>query len=1210
MPLWLGLAFESHLPTLCTARISACSLSKPFDAMPSSLLRLVMLSVVLFCVRLQAQEGASARVETEPARKMIDGFIGINNAALLSFEVPSVVLTGQTFKVSITFSNSGTRVWNTNEPQHWLGELDAISEKIWTTSRRIPMPANPVRPGDVATFSLECIAPEQPGLYPFSWRMIEEFVEFFGPAANHVITVRERSEADTADKKTNAMVSAASVRPPRPLFDYNAKVFQTDEGLPQNTVQAIHQTRDGYLWIGTQKGLARFDGVRFVACEEPELKNSFIYALLESRDGSLWVGTFDSGLIRIRDGKATRFSEADGLASSSVRSLFESRDGSLWIGTTNGLSHFNDGKFEPVRANFPGEVIRGFCEDRLGRLWVGTGHGAICVANDAVGPTLGSQQGLPGANVKTLMTGRDGSIWIGVHGGVAQFKDGQLTAITQSEGLSHDVVNAVFEDTRGDIWVGTYGGLNRYADGQCRTELTADGAAFDTVNSITQDTEGNIWVGCKDGLYRLRVRPFTTYTRQHGLIQNNVMSVFEDRQGRFWIGTWGGGLHLFQQGRIEPWKNNKSLSSQLVLALCEDHFGTLWAGADFNGGLNRILDDFNLTYRQSEGLPDGGVRAICEDRSGNLWVGTSRGLALLRNGTFVQFTSKDGLAGNTIRVLHEDNEGNLWIGSNEGLSRHRNGTFETFAEADGLSGKMISALYEDNDHDLWIGTTGGGLNRLPKAGDSRSAARKPKFISCTSKQGLFSDDIFEILEDDSGYLWMTCRNGVFRTKKSSLKDLTDGRISKVICQSLGLREGLASVECNSVAKPAAWKSRDGRLWFATSKGLSVVDPALHLKFNDVVPPVVIEEIISDKKVQSSKFKVQSQENRSSDSTLNVKPETLNLPPGRGELEIHYTALSFTSPEKNRFRYKLENVDTEWVEAGSRRVAYYNNLRPGSYTFRVKAANNDGIWNESGAATSVRLLPHFWQANWFIVVCVLGSIGVVAGIARFVTKRRLQRKLQLLEQQHAIEKERTRIAQDMHDDLGARLTEILLLSDRVQKSEGREAVEAGVTISEVTREVAAGMNAIVWAVNPKNDSLDKMVSYISNYAVKFLARSSIECRLDVPAELPPWPVASEMRHNFFLVAKEALNNVVKHSGASEVTIQLRLKEVEFTGKSEKLALTLTIQDNGKGFATSEDAASGNGLLNMRKRIESTGGCLEVHSEMGKGTRVSLVISLHR
>jgi ligand-binding sensor domain-containing protein/signal transduction histidine kinase len=966
------------------------------------------------------------------------------------------------------------------------------------------------------------------------------------------------------------------------VASYSSRLWQTEDGLPHNTVHTVAQTLDGYLWIGTRGGLVRFDGVRFTsfdAATTPGLANSPILTLCVSRDGTLWIGTETAGLSSFKNGRFTHWDDP-ALPHPNIRSLREGADGSLWIASYgSGLTRYQAGQFTRLTHDngLADDTVRNVFEDRQGNLWVATIWGLSHV-NKGVVTNYSEQNGLQHNSVRAVCEDNEGTLWIGSNGGLSRFRDGRFTHFTKKDGLSDNVVSALYLDRKGVLWIGTYEGLNRYEDGKFLVETRGSGESYNQIYSIFEDREGNLWVGTREGLNRLKACPFQSYTRRDGLTHNTITSVCEDQFGTLWIGT-GGGLNFFKNGIIGAYTTANGLRSDLVRGLHESREGSLWFGTSYDGGLNRLRDGQFTFYGRPE-LWDSPENVIHEDRDGNVWLGSPFALNRLKNGRFTRYSTEtaQSLPNAEVVSMCEDHEGVIWIGTGDGLTRWKKEQL-SMEGLDDLPKRRVLALHEDSGHTMWIALERHGLTRF-QAG---------KFTHYTLKEGLFDDVIFAMLEDDQGFFWMASPKGIFRFRKKDLDDLDRGLLKTISCLAFGKDDGMASAECQNVAKPAACRSRDGRLWFSTIKGLVVVDPTA-IAINTIAPPMTIEEIIFDKNTVGEKVNDRITANTS-----------LTLPPGRGELEFHYTALSFSAPEKNRFKYKLEGVDADWVKAGSRRVAYYNNIPPGSYTFRVQGCNSDDVWNSDGANITLRLLPHFWQTWWFLGSCSLAALVAVAGTARYVTRRKLQRQLELLEQQHAVEKERSRIARDMHDNLGASLTEILVLTTLTRNARDNPAQVESQTdrIATVAGRVNDSLHGIVWAINPKNDSLDRLASYLFEHAQGFLETASIRCRLDVPAVLPKIPLSSEVRHNVFLAAKEALNNVVKYAEASEVVIRLRL---------EPSALCISITDNGRGFVVKESDASGNGLQNMKKRMETVGGRFEIESSPGNGTRIHLQIPI--
>jgi ligand-binding sensor domain-containing protein/signal transduction histidine kinase len=954
-------------------------------------------------------------------------------------------------------------------------------------------------------------------------------------------------------------VSTNSVMP------YRIRAWQTDDGLPQNSVYAITQTPDGYLWVGTREGLARFDGARFVALGDnapAELSRGWITALCASRDGSLWIGCEGYGLTRFKDGRFTRFSEADGLLSNLIRCLLEDKDGALWIGTEGGLSRYKDGRLKNFteKNGLASNSVKGICEDHRGDLCIATLRGLCTLDKEGIIHGAETAPRTPSVALKFVCEDRLGRLWTGSNEGLDCLEGEKVTSYGLKEGLPDLIATVALEDRSGQLWVGTYHGVARLVGGKVMPRPIAERGFGDLIYALFEDREGNLWVGGQDGLYRLNPARFTAYTTEQGLGRNNVMSVCEDREGSIWIGTWAGGLNQLKDGKITAYGVSSGLYSDLILALHEGRDGSLWIGLDHGAGLNRFKGGPPNTFPRLPGLIPAAIRAVHEDRHGTLWVGTSRGLNTFEGGKFTAYTTANGLAGDSVQAFLEDDEGNMWIGTDGGLSRWQSGQFTNFTMREGLTRDAVNALYQDRERTLWIGTRASGLNRY-KGG---------KFTAYTTREGLFSDEVYEILEDDFGYFWMSCRKGIFRVSKKQLEDFAPGKT--IYCTAFGRPDGLPTVQCNGVAKPAGWKARDGRLWFPTIRGVVAVEPGM--KTNEQPPPVYVEEVIADGRLLRP-------DNLASGASL-----SLAVPPGRGALEIHYTALSYQAPEKDRFKYRLEGSDADWVDAGGSRSASYSQLAPGHYRFRVIASNNDGVWNEAGATLSLALLPHYWQTWWF-----KPAIGGAAALALAMLYR--LRVTRLREIEHL----RIQIAANLHDDVGARLTKVTMVTELVDRetTDNHPNKPHIRNIFNTVREITQAMDEIVWTINPKNDTLDQLANYIFQYAQEYFQDTGVSCRLDVPAQLPDQVVSTEARHNLFMVVKEALNNTLKHSQATEVRVGLAVTDSR---------VTITIADNGRGFAIGQARGKGNGLDNMRQRLEQIGGRLVLESEPGHGTIIRL------
>ena len=1002
--------------------------------------------------------------------------------------------------------------------------------------------------------------------------------------------------------------SGAETLPP-----YMSRSWGVEDGLPHNSVLALAQTPDGFLWIGTRGGLARFDGSRFVDMADdtfPELKKHSVTALQVTRDGSLWIGTESQGLLRFKDGRFIRLAPQSGFTPMGMLDLEETRDGSLWVSTKEGLFRGRDQQFTRFteKDGLTFAVTRGVLEDRHGHLWVAD-NGVDCFDQGDIKPQkrlahYDESRDLPSQTVMCLGQDHRGDLWFGSYNGVTRWREGQLTSFTKNDGLPANLVTVVYEDVRGNLWFGTYGGLCRFDGTRFIAEPDEKGESFDRVQCIFEDHEGNLWVGAKDGLYQLKPRVFTSLTRQNGLEDNNVMSVMEGRDGEIWLATWGSGLHRLFAGVISrlPLPAGKA---DLALGLCLDKEHNLWAGLDYQQGMVQWQDGKLTQFTSKHGLVDPAVAVIYEDGSRRLWLGTRTALVRFEGNQFTRFTTNNGLAGDMVHAIQADKQGNLWIGTSDGLSRWDGKAFHNLTERDGLPNPWVSALRLDANGALWVGTRA-GLAWLDHG----------RLRSISSRDGLLEDSILEMLEDDAGFFWFCSVRGIFRARRRELEDFARGERTNFVCFAYGKADGAVSAQCNGVAKPSAWKSRDGRLWFATTKGLAVADPRLIPPPNQHPPPVVVTEVLADAKLVLPSAPAQADQRDAGRVTAAQLPgaSVLTIAPGNGELEFHYAALSYRMPEKNRYQFRLDGVDRDWQDASSRRVAYYNNLPPGHYTFRVKACNSDGIWNEQGATASVLLLPHFWQMWWFRFVAGCSVVSAVAGGGWLVAVRRDRQRREKLERQHALERERSRIAQDIHDDLGASLTHIGMLSQSARFRLDLPSPAAGELdqIYSTTRALTRAMEEVVWAVSPKHDTADSLANYLGIYAQDFASASRLRCRLDLPAGVSLLPLSSQIRHNVFLAFKEALNNVAKHAAATEVRVALKVAVQSFT---------LTIEDNGRGLREATPATppeepakpaprllTGHGLANMRSRLQEVGGRCEIESQPGLGTQVRLTVPI--
>lgn len=967
---------------------------------------------------------------------------------------------------------------------------------------------------------------------------------------------------------TLGLIPASLVRgetEPRGFSEYLRDVWQTENGLPQNAVQALVQTRDGYLWLGTPAGLVRFDGVRFTRFNQGELRHNNVHALLQDRDGRLWIGTYGGGLYRYDGRGFEEFTTAHGLGSNLVRTLYQDRRGTLWVGThEGGVSYGGYGRFRTlnVAAGLSSDTVRVVFEDRDGRLWIGTNAGGLNLWDGqrlvayAVKPgpltRYTKRDALSSDNVLALWEDSEGALWIGTDGGgLWRMQGGRIEPLAARHALRINGVRRLLEDAEGNLWIGTDGGgLARRRSGQLEALTSRDGLPSDIVLSLLEDRERNLWVGTRDGLLRLKRRKFWVYGASDGLANDFVTALFGSRDGALWVGTRAG-LDRLEDGGVARLPYASGLPRDTVFALLEDRAGDLWIGT--RNGLVRVHRGRIATVTTANGLPSDYVTSLAENPGGGLWVGTRGGLVHWKDG------SARGVAGapEGTSALQAGAD-TLWVGTEgKGLGRLRQGEWRFWTSANGLTHDTVTAIHESGS-DLWV-TTPAGLNRLQDGSVRRY----------TTAQGLPSNQLFGALDDGRGSLWLSSSSGIARIEKQSIDDLDAGKTERLSATSYGKDDGMRSSECNGAAQPPAWRSGDGRLWFPTVKGLAVIDPA-HVPSNPRPPPVFIEEVRVD------------------GETLAPQTETPILAPGRKRFEIRYTALSFFAPAKVRFRYKLEGFDSDWVEAGARRVAYYTNIPAGLYRFRVLAANEDGVWNTAGAGFDFALRAHFYRTPAF------WGISLAAAVACGLLMHRLHVR-RVKAEFAAVLAERGRIAREIHDTLAQGFVGIGVQLETVAKLQSVSAELARQHLDRariLVRSSLAEARRSVWALRAQALERSDLAGALAEVARQL--SGPIEVAVHVSGSRRRLP--AEVENNLLRIGQEALTNAVRHARAQQVRVDLRFGE----GR-----VRLSVRDDGHGFdADSAQRASSEhfGLAGIRERVQNLGGELSLLSRQGEGAEL--------
>ena len=963
-------------------------------------------------------------------------------------------------------------------------------------------------------------------------------------------------------------ISLTALDPQRPLSQALLRIWQTPQGLPRVVIYSVLQTKDGYLWLGTQAGLFRFDGVRFqpMLTQHEKLSKRWIQDLCEDREQNLWIATESVGLIRWRDGVVSSFGVADGLPSDNVRCLQLDRHGDLWIGTDQGLVCFRNGQIVEESKVSPKGSIRALAEAPNGLLWIATADGPIWTwdgANFAM-PQFAALP--PQAMIHAIQAGPADTLWLATSAGLLRRSGGNERLFTVADGLGSDEVLCLAAARDSGLWAGTKDGLCRLQGDRVESFQSRDGLSQSSVLAVCEDHEGSLWAGTKYGLNqfvdRRTLLPFTT---SEGLPSNDTGPILQTSDGNIWVGTLDAGLAKFEGREFSQTATLQSgLPSQRILSLA-DHDGDLWIGTDV--GLVRqrdgeILERFTTT---AEGLPSNRILALCPDpTAGSLWIGTAGGVVELRAGKINKPQGIDITKPVQALIRRDDKTVIAAVAGGE-LYRIAGGNVSLLSEQ--LSSwRDVVAFHIDHQQHLWVAFRDGGLGLIDGEHHVRFRA----------KDGLYDDDIVGLASDDQGKLWIACSRGIFSVAIDELQKFSQGNVAQLNCTPFSPTDALRTIECRRGVQPAVWKMQDGRIWFSTTRGILVVDPQ---RAGKALPPpsVLIDEINVNGESVTAK-------------------DLAKLPPGRTNFDFHYTALSFASPTRITFRYQLAGFDPDWIDAGSRREAFYTNLAPGDYRFRVRALNSDGVETES-TPLQFTLRPHFYQ-TWTFLFCLLVGLVGAAWLAYRVRVEQIKGRLQV------VLAERNRIARELHDTLIQGFSGVTMqmqaLAARLKQPDDLATLteiihDAGGCLSEARRSVA-GLR------NPENTGNPESAGSGLTAAIAQSAQQLTE-ESDVRLQLRLQPIAArihpDVEYNVLRIVQEAIANTLKHAQASSVEVQL---------SSTAELVTISVHDDGLGFDATqhlEQAQPGHyGLIGMRERASQIGATIDWRSQLRQGTTVTL------
>jgi signal transduction histidine kinase/ligand-binding sensor domain-containing protein len=1024
--------------------------------------------------------------------------------------------------------------------------------------------------------------------------------------------------------------------------NYVVKVWGADDRLTEGSVTDVAQTPEGYLWVGTLFGsVLRFDGTRFVtynSANTPEFSLKWgVPRLMVDQGGTLWISMLDGGL-----------TTWDQQGFRSVWTSTNQPDRLLWSAPGRVLFVYGDGKLlagQKREGRWDWEVLTlpnlapqsQLCADSEGRVWYVRGEDELGVWSRAQTKTVRLDPLLEGRRIKVLTSDAQGRVWLGTERALSEWQTNQFVIMTPTNGEPTLNVKRITPSGQANLWVEANGRMRRCAVRQWLAEAgdwNRELGSRPLLRFLHGDAKGGLWTSAADlGLIHvLADGTVHCLTTRDGLPSNMVRFAFQDRDGDTWTGYERGGLVQVRPRLFRSIGREEGLSDSLVNTACEDAQGAVWIGT--HSGLAVRYADGVCTNLALPGPARAQDSCVASDASGRVWIGAQgAGLWLWEGGEMKSVATTAQLHGYP-RLLLPGHDGRLWVGTIWSIIcvSNQTSTFEYTAQT---VGEHPTALAEGADGTIWAGTLAGMLLRwdgrqfVPVEPPDRNAlgriwALRPtadgglwagteqggllhwsngKFHRFTTKDGLPSDSIVQVLTDRAGNLWLGTRAGIARIFGGALARFERGELEELPVSVYGQPDGLLTIGSAIIYQPNCWRGHDGTLLFAMANSVAAVNSE-EVRINPLAPMVALEELRADEQ------RVWPQRPGAvlTAATTGAEPPSEPLPafklgPGRGDLEFSYTGLSLYSPECVRFKFKLEGLDTAWNDAGGERKASYRHVPPGNYVFRVMACNSDSVWSEDTALLAVKVQPHFYQTAWFLGGAGIAAAAGLCGAVALTMRQRLRRRMEQMQRQHDLDHERARIAQDLHDDLGAGLTEIGLLGGLLQDP-SRFATRQGEALERIVqrcRELVMALDEIVWAVNPRNDSVNALGGYLGRYAQGILELTSIRCRLQVQEAEPDRPLSSEQRHHLFLAFKEALTNVVRHSGATEVLTRIWFEK--------KAGLIITIQDDGRGLpaATAEGA---DGLNNLRQRMTRLGGSCEIASNSPGGVSVQLTLPLRQ
>ncbi|MEY4244000.1 MAG: hypothetical protein RLZZ245_1585 [Verrucomicrobiota bacterium] len=963
-----------------------------------------------------------------------------------------------------------------------------------------------------------------------------------------------------------SMLTLGSLCVAQPLetVDMVFRNWTTRDGLPQNRIRAITGTRDGFVWLGTDDGAVRFDGTSFKTIGLREgLLAPIVLDLHESADGSLWIATLGGGLSVLRNGRIERtYTTADGLPSNWVSEISADVEDRVIAWTRNGAARFKDGAFHALSATpekpLPPSSIH---RDTAGALW------GLYKSRPVYHWADDRWQADPSGpkSASSLTADSRGRIWACGDGQLWNREGGQWSSYPLPENFgSGDASIAIAGD--GTVWVVfRQSGICGYQNGKFIVPKLTPEPVRDLAESITTTADGQIWITSANGLFRMSPQKMRVSEINHPESRrtaNILGGLIESAPDEFIVATQGSGYFRLKEGVAERIGDDPNLHEGVTAnVILKSRDGRIWLGGRTD--LYQLKPDLSVGRRL---LPKQNIWALHETEDGEMWAGTAWGQLFWIKDEVIKAVDFGG-AREPVKAIVGDADGVLWVGTRgNGLFRRKNGEWKRFGRENGLASEVIRVLYLDPAGRLWAGSDGGGL----------ALYQDERFVAATTYEGLPSDTVSQILLDDDGRLWVGTHQGLAVLDKEDLAHFEQGTPTDLHPLLINKSDGLPTDEF-TIVPPV--KTSDGSIAFATISGFVRLKPG-DFRQDDARPLVYLETIASN------------------GTTLDATAGPISLLPGTERLEFKYSGLFFPDPERLQFRNRLIGIEPEWAYVGNRRTAEYRNLGPGKYQFKVEASTGNGLWSPEPATVQVVIAPYFWQTLWFQIIMGILAIGCVAMIVRQRERRRARVKIENLKRRRAVDAERERIARDLHDDVGASLTQIALQSQLADRNLTQQPERASSYLKEIfktARQMTRSLDEIVWAVNPGNDVLDNFVSFLESFVQDFTEGAGLRSRFDLPDRVPPLAIPSTARHNLYLATKETLHNVVKHAGATEVTMRVTLDDA---------TCAIVLSDNGSGRDAPADDPGADGLINLKTRLEQLGGTCTRHSTPGEGTSIEM------